>query len=74
LRGGWRLSPQERQQTHTAVAGVAQAFDPAIRQFTDCFLEAAQHGAPRDTRAAWRADVQGLIALLEEGTKGPPGK
>jgi hypothetical protein len=36
-------------------------------------LEAAQHGAPRDTRAAWRAYLQGLIDLFEEGTKGPPG-
>src|SRR5262245_42588621 len=53
LMVGLRLSPQERQKTHTSVAGVAQAFDPEIRQFTDFFLEAAQHGAPRDTRVAW---------------------
>jgi hypothetical protein len=71
--GGLCLSPQERQKTHTSVAGVAQAFDPEIRQFTDFFLEAAQHGAPRHSRAAWRAYLQGLIDLFEEGTKGPPG-
>jgi len=74
LMAGLRLSPQERQKTYTSVTGVAQAFDPEIRQFTDFFLEAAQHGAPRNTRAAWRAYLQGLIDLFEEGTKGPEGK
>jgi hypothetical protein len=74
LMAGLRLPPQERQKTHTSVAGVAQAFDPEIRQFTDFFLEAAQHGAPRHSRAAWRAYLQGLIDLFEEGTKGPPGQ
>jgi hypothetical protein len=71
---GLRLSPQERQQTHMAVAGVVQAFDPEIQQFKDFFLEAAQHGAPRDSRAAWRAYLQGLVELFEDGAKGPPGK
>jgi hypothetical protein len=74
LMVGLRLSPQERQKTYTSVAGVAQAFDPEIQQFKEFFLEAAQHGAPRDTRAAWRAYLQGLIDLFEDGTKGPPGK
>src|SRR5262245_12278905 len=69
-----RLPPQERQRTHLAVTGVAQAFDPEIQQFTDFFLEAAQHGAPRDSRAAWRAYLHGLIDLFEDGAKGPPGK
>jgi hypothetical protein len=74
LMAGLRLSPQERQKTHTAVVGVAQAFDSDIQQFKDFFLEAAQHGAPRDSRAAWRAYLQGLIDLFEDGAKGPPGK
>jgi hypothetical protein len=65
-----RLSPQERQKTHTSVAGVALAFDPEIQQFKDFFLEAAKHGAPRDSRAAWRAYLHRLIALFEEGIKG----
>jgi hypothetical protein len=73
LMGGLRLSPQERQKTHTSVAGVAQAFDPEIRQFPDFFLEAAQHCALRENRAAWRAYLQGLIDLFEEGAKEPPG-
>src|SRR6266850_3901228 len=74
LMVGLRLSPQERQKTHTSVVGVAQAFAPDIQQFKEFFLEAAQHGAPRDTRAEWRAYLQGLIDLFEDGTKGPPGK
>ena len=74
LMVGVQLSPQERQKTHASVAGVAQAFDPEIQQFQDFFLEAAQQGAPRDTRAEWRAYLQGLIDLFEDGTKGPPGK
>jgi hypothetical protein len=74
LMVGLQLSPQERQQTYASVAGVAQAFDPEIQQFQDFFLEAAQQGAPRDSRAAWRAYLQGLIALFEDGTKGAPGK
>ena len=73
LMGGLHLSPQERQKTHMAVAGVAQVFDHDIQQFKDFFLEAAQHGAPRDSRAAWRAYLQGLIDLFEDGTEGPPG-
>ena len=71
---GVQHSPQERQQTYVSVAGVAQAFDPEIQQFKEFFLEAAQQGAPRDTRAAWRAYLQGLIDLFEDGAKGPPGK
>jgi hypothetical protein len=71
---GLRLSPQERQKTYTSVAGVAQAFDPQIQQFKEFFLEAAQQGAPRNTRAAWRTYLQGLIDLFEDGMKGPPGK
>lgn len=74
LTTGSRLSPQERQKTYTSVAGVAQAFDPEIQQFKDFFIEAAQHGAPRDSRAAWRAYLQGLIDLFEDGAKGPPGQ
>jgi hypothetical protein len=74
LMVGLRLSPHERQKTYTSVAGVAQAFDPEIQQFTEFFLEAAQHGAPRESRAAWRAYLQGLIDLFEDGTKGPPDK
>jgi hypothetical protein len=73
VTGGVPRSPQERQQTYVAVAGVAQAFDAEIQQFQDVFLEAAQYGAPRDSRAAWRAYLQGLIALFEDGRKGPPG-
>jgi hypothetical protein len=30
-------------------------------------------GTPRDSRAAWRAYLHGLIALFEDGRKGPPG-
>ena len=67
---GLRLSQHERQKTQTSVAGVALAFDPEIQQFKDFFLEAAQYGAPRDSRAAWRAYLQGLIQLFENGTKG----
>ena len=74
LMVGLQLSPQERQKTYVSVAGVAQAFDPEIQQFQDFFLEAAQYGAPRDSRAAWRAYLHGLIALFEDGTKGQPGK
>jgi len=74
LMVGLQRSPQERQQTYVSVAGVAQAFDPEIQQFQDFFLEAAQQGAPRDSRAAWRAYLHGLIALFEDGSKGPPGK
>jgi hypothetical protein len=74
LMVGLRLSQQERQKTHISVAGVAQAFDPEIQQFKDFFLEAAQYGAPRDSRAAWRAYLHGLIDLFEDGTKGQPGK
>jgi hypothetical protein len=74
LMVGVQRSPQERQQTYVSVAGVAQAFDPEIQQFQDFFLEAAQQGAPRDSRAAWRAYLHGLIALFEDGTKGQPGK
>jgi hypothetical protein len=73
VMGGVSRSPQARQQTYVSVAGVAQTFDPEIQQFQDFFLEAAQYGAPRDSRAAWRAYLQGLIALFEEGRKGPPG-
>jgi hypothetical protein len=67
---GLGLSQHERQKTHTSVAGVALAFDPEIQQFKDFFLEAAQYGAPRDSRAVWRAYLQGLIQLFENGTKG----
>jgi len=74
LMVGLQLSPQERQKMYASVAGVAQAFDPEIQQFKDFFLEAAQHGAPRDSRAAWRAYLHGLIDLFEDGTKGQPGK
>ena len=74
LMVGVPRSPQERQQTYVSVAGVAQAFDPEIQQFQDFFLEAAQQGAPRDSRAAWRAYLHGLIDLFEDGSKGPPGK
>jgi len=74
LMVGLQRSPQERQQTYVSVAGVAQAFDPEIQQFQDFFLEAAQQGAPRDSRAAWRAYLHGLIALFEDGSKGQPGK
>lgn len=74
LMVGLQRSPQERQQTYVSVAGVAQAFDPEIQQFQDFFLEAAQQGAPRDSRAEWRAYLHGLIDLFEDGTKGPPGK
>jgi hypothetical protein len=74
LMEGLRLSPHERQKTYTSVAGVAMAFDPEIQKFTEFFLEAAQHAAPRDSRAAWRAYLQGLIDLFEEGIKGPPEK
>jgi hypothetical protein len=74
LMVGLQLSPQERQKTYTSVAGVAQAFDPEIQQFQDFFLEAAQYGAPRDSRASWRAYLQGIIALFEDGTKGQPGR
>jgi hypothetical protein len=70
---GLQLSPQEWQKTHTSVAGVAQAFDSEIQQFKDFFLEAAQYGAPRDSRAAWRAYLHGLIDLFDDGTKGQPG-
>ena len=58
---GVQRSPQERQQTYVSVAGVPQAFDPEIQQFQDFFLEAAQYGAPRDSRAAWRAYLHGFI-------------
>jgi hypothetical protein len=74
LMVGLQLSPQERQKTYTSVAGVAQVFDPEIQQFQDFFLEAAQYGAPRDNRAAWRAYLQGIIALFEDGTKGQTGR
>ena len=74
LMEGLRLSPQERQKTYTSVAGVALAFDREIQQFKDFFLEAAQHGAPRHGRAAWRAYLHGLIELFEDGSKGQPGK
>jgi hypothetical protein len=74
LMEGLRLSQQERQRTHTSVAAVAQAFDPEIQLFKDFFLEAAQHGAPRDSRAAWRAYLHGLIDLFEDGVKGRPDK
>jgi hypothetical protein len=74
LMVGLRLSEHEQQKTHTSVVGVAQAFDPEIQQFQDFFLEAAQYGAPRHSRAAWRAYLRGLIDLFEEGTKGLPGK
>jgi hypothetical protein len=74
LRAGLRLSPHEQQKTYTSVAGVAQAFDPEIQQFKDFFIEAAQYGAPRDNRAAWRAYLHGLVDLFEDGTKGQPGK
>ena len=70
LMVGLRLSQQERQKTHTSVAGVAMAFDPEIQQFTDFFLEAAQHGAPRHSRSVWRAYLHGLIQLFENGAKG----
>jgi hypothetical protein len=74
LMAGLRLSPHEQQKTYTSVAGVAQAFDPEIQQFKDFFIEAAQYGAPRDNRAAWRAYLHGLIDLFEDGTKGQPEK
>jgi hypothetical protein len=74
LMVGLRLSQQERQKTHTSVAGVAQAFDPEIQQFREFFLAAAQYGAPRDSRAAWRGYLHGLIDLFEDGAKGQPGK
>ena len=74
LMEGLRLSPQEQQKTYTSVAGVALAFDREIQQFKDFFLEAAQHGAPRNSRAAWRAYLHGLIELFEDGSKGQPGK
>ena len=67
---GLRLSQQEWQKTHTSVAGVALAFDPEIQQFKDFFLEAARYGAPRHSRAAWRAYLQGLIQLFENGIRG----
>jgi hypothetical protein len=67
---GLRLSQQEWQKTHTSVAGVSLAFDPEIQQFKDFFLEAAKYGAPRHSRAVWRAYLQGLIQLFENGTKG----
>jgi hypothetical protein len=70
VMGGVSRSPQDRQKTYVCVAGVAQAFDPEIQQFQDFFLEAAQYGAPRDSRAAWRAYLQGLITLFEEGYQG----
>ena len=73
LMVGLQRSPQERQKTYVSVAGVAQAFDPEIQQFKDFFLEAAQYGAPRDSRAAWRAYLHGLIDLFEDGRKGQPG-
>ena len=73
LMDGSPGSPQARQETYVSVAGVAQVFDPEIQQFQDFFLEAAQYGAPRDSRAAWRAYLQGLIALFEQGRKGAPG-
>ena len=66
-------SPQERQKTSVSVAGVAQAFDPEIQPFQDFFLEAAQYGAPRDSRAAWHAYLLGLIDLFKDGRKGPQG-
>jgi hypothetical protein len=65
-------SPQARQEMYVSVAGVAQVFDPAIQQFHDFFLEAAQYGAPRASRAAWRAYLQGLVDLFEQGRKGAP--
>jgi hypothetical protein len=74
LMEGLRLSPQERQKTYTSVAGVALAFDREIQQFKDFFLEAAQHGAPRHSRTAWRTYLHGLIELFEDGSKGQPGK
>jgi hypothetical protein len=74
LMAGLRLSPHERQKTYTSVAGVAQAFDPEIQQFKDFFIEAAQYGAPRDNRAAWRAYLHGIIDLFEDGAKGQPEK
>ena len=74
LMVGLRLSPQERQKTYTSVAGVALAFDQEIQQFKEFFLEAAQHSAPRDSRAAWRTYLHGLIDLFEDGTKAQPGK
>jgi hypothetical protein len=66
-------SPQARQETYVSVAGVALAFDPEIQQFQDFFLEAAQYGAPRDSRAAWRAYLQGLVELFEQGRRRAPG-
>jgi hypothetical protein len=74
LMVGLRLSLDERQKTYTSVSGVAQAFDPEIQQFKVFFLEAAQYGAPRHNRAAWRAYLHGLIDLFEDGTKGQPDK
>ena len=66
-------SPQARHETSVSVAGVAQVFDPAIQPFQDVFLEAAQYGAARDSHAVWHAYLQGLMALFEQGGKGPPG-
>jgi hypothetical protein len=66
---GLQLSQHERQKTHTSVTGVALAFDPEIQQFKDFFLEAAKHGAPRDSRETWRAYLQGIIRLFENGIK-----
>jgi hypothetical protein len=70
---GLQRSPQDRQKTYVSVAGVAQAFDPEIQQFQDFFLEAAQYGAPRDSRVAWRAYLHGFIELFEDGRKGSSG-
>jgi len=66
-------SPQARHETYVSVAGVAQVFDPEIQQFQDFFLEAAQYGAPRDSRAAWRAYLHGLIDLFEQGRRRASG-
>jgi hypothetical protein len=74
LMDGLPRSPQARQETYVSVAGVAQVFDPEIQQFQDFFLEAAQYGAPRDSRAAWRAYLQGLVDLFEQGRKGAPSQ
>jgi hypothetical protein len=57
-------SPQARQETYVSVAGVAQVFDPEIQQFQDFFLEAAQYGAPRDSRAAWRGSCPPATAAF----------
>ena len=73
LMDGLPRSPQARQETYVSVAGVAQVFDPEIQQFQDVFLEAAQYGAPRDSRAAWRAYLHGLIDLFEQGRRRAPG-